>query len=269
MNQYAPIKTVHIAEDVLDILKYMEWSQHNELTHGVITSQLERKLYVKTNKVLTALGGKWNRKAKAHIFDTDPRPALGIVIANEQMDIVKDGFYPTPRPVGIVMAKMADIQPGMDVLEPSAGTGALIEAIFEVQPRCRVFAIEINDGRREKLIRDGYNVVDRDFFHHTVLYDRVVQNPPFENFQDIAHALHAYDCLRPGGILISVIGEGAFFRNDRKALEFRAWLDGHDHETRVLEQDAFHESGTDARARIVKVRKVATRVCFERRETNE
>ena len=35
----------------------------------VIPDQLDRKLYVKTNKVLEAAGGKWNRKARAHVFD--------------------------------------------------------------------------------------------------------------------------------------------------------------------------------------------------------
>lgn len=34
--------------------------------------QLDRKLYVAVNKVLEGLGGKWDRKAKAHVFDHEP-----------------------------------------------------------------------------------------------------------------------------------------------------------------------------------------------------
>ena len=34
--------------------------------------QLERADYEAVNKVLSALGGKWNRKAKGHVFDYEP-----------------------------------------------------------------------------------------------------------------------------------------------------------------------------------------------------
>ena len=34
-----------------------------------LTGQLDRALYVATNKVLELAGGKWNRKAQGHIFE--------------------------------------------------------------------------------------------------------------------------------------------------------------------------------------------------------
>ena len=49
-------------------------------------------------------------------------------------------------------------------------------------------------------------------------------NPPFENGQDMDHVRHAFGFLKPGGRLVSVMSSGAFFRGDRKALEFRDWL---------------------------------------------
>ena len=33
--------------------------------------QLDRKTYTEVNKVLENMGGKWNRKAKAHVFAED------------------------------------------------------------------------------------------------------------------------------------------------------------------------------------------------------
>jgi len=41
----------------------------------------------------------------------------------------------------------------------------------------------------------GFNVVGNDFLEHKKSYDRIVMNPPFENFQDIDHVRHAYDLL--------------------------------------------------------------------------
>jgi hypothetical protein len=44
-----------------------------------------------------------------------------------------------------------------------------------------------------------------------------VMNPPFANFQDIAHVRAAFNLLEPGGRSVAVMGEGVFFRQDRKA----------------------------------------------------
>jgi hypothetical protein len=38
--------------------------------------QLDRKLYVSVNKVLEAIGGKWNRREKAHLFDECPEETI-------------------------------------------------------------------------------------------------------------------------------------------------------------------------------------------------
>ena len=255
MNQYAPSKTYDIDDDVLAVLDKMEWTQHETKTHGVIVQQLDRKLYVKVNKVLQALGGKWNRGAKAHVFEHDPRPSLGLVIESAEYEVVKDGFFPTPMSVGIVMAEMADLFSGAEVLEPSAGKGNLIEAILEGEPGCHVYAIEIDTHRRNYLKQQGYVVVDTDFFHHQVRYDRIIQNPPFERNQDIMHVRHAWEILPVGGILVSVVSEGPFFRNDSNALAFRAWLHEQDTETLALDDGAFAESGTNVKARIVKATK--------------
>ena len=38
--------------------------------------QLDRDVYTAVNKVLNALGGKWNRKVKGHVFDYSPEAAI-------------------------------------------------------------------------------------------------------------------------------------------------------------------------------------------------
>ena len=50
-------------------------------------------------------------------------------------------------------------------------------------------------------------------------------NPPFSNRRDIEHVRHAYELLKPGGRIVAIMGEGSFFGSDKKATEFREWLD--------------------------------------------
>ncbi|HQV22274.1 MAG TPA: hypothetical protein PLJ88_04215, partial [Agitococcus sp.] len=56
-------------------------------------------------------------------------------------------------------------------------------------------------------------------------YDRIIMNPPFSNRQDAEHVRHAYDLLKPNGRIVAIMGEGVFFGSDKKAVEFREWLD--------------------------------------------
>lgn len=56
-------------------------------------------------------------------------------------------------------------------------------------------------------------------------YDRIVMNPPFSNGRDIQHVQHAYNLLKPGGRIVAIMGEGAFFQSNKRAESFRNWLD--------------------------------------------
>ncbi len=56
-------------------------------------------------------------------------------------------------------------------------------------------------------------------------YDRILMNPPFSDRRDAEHVKHAYDLLNPGGRLVAIMGEGVFFGQDKKAQDFREWLE--------------------------------------------
>ncbi len=75
---------------------------------------------------------------------------------NDGMD-----FFPTPSAVADEMIEIADIQPGMNVLEPSAGWGHIAERIREagVEPD----VVELSGKRRELLEAKGFNLVGGDF----------------------------------------------------------------------------------------------------------
>ena len=99
--------TETIAEDVLRVLSTCEIEDNNvQITAG----QLDRKLYLAVNKVLDRIGGKWNRKAKAHVFDQDPTDRLNNVIESGVLDPeVKTGYFPTPAVIVDNMIELAYI----------------------------------------------------------------------------------------------------------------------------------------------------------------
>ncbi len=87
---------------------------------------------------------------------------------------------------------------------------------------------------------------------------RAVALPLFPLFGGLCqkpHVRHAVDQLASGGRVVAVMSEGPFFRQDRKANEFREWLDELGGESEQLPDDsfrgveAFRETGV--RTRIV------------------
>ena len=246
-------KTINFDDDVLEVLQKMDIQQENGHFVGILRcGQLERKLYERTNKALEAMGGKWNRKVGGHIFATDPSLHLSGLLDNGTLHFVKDGWFPTPRAVVEMMIKRVD--PAGKILEPSAGEGAIADVLIENGASIEdIQCVEINEQRAETLRRKGYYVTRGDFMQFSPViqkFDRVYMNPPFENGQDIDHVRHAFDLLKPGGRLASVMSEGPFFRSDNKATEFRDWLDGVGYSMQ-LPKDAFKSSGTTISTRLV------------------
>ena len=88
---------MRIDDEVLAVLSSAEASGCNV----TLTGQLDRKLYERTNKVLEAAGGKWNRKARAHLFDDDAFTRIDQIILTGQVEVPKDefNFFPTRRPL--------------------------------------------------------------------------------------------------------------------------------------------------------------------------
>lgn len=167
-------------------------------------------------------------------------------------------FFPTPKATAEEMVDKADIQEGMDVLEPSAGNGNIAEAIKDVGVNPDV--AERSSSLREVLEAKGFNLVAQDFLDmKDKLYDRIIMNPPFSNSQDIDHVRHAYGLLKPDGRIVAIMGEGAFFRNDKKATEFREWLDSIGGTSEKLEEGTFTDKSliatTGVNARMVVIDK--------------
>jgi len=67
----------------------------------------------------------------------------------------------------------------------------------------------------------------------------------------------AFDVLKSGGVLVSVISTAPFFRTNRKSVEFREWLSDVGAEVTDLPEGAFKDSGTMVPAKIIKITKGA------------
>lgn len=219
---------------------------------------LDRKLYEDVDKVLVALGGKWNRSAKAHVF-TDASRLETALTTGTFADPKTLSFFATPPQVVKRLVGIAGVERGHRCLEPSSGEGAIVRELAAVTGSDNVVAIEA-DPHRSASTREQVATLTGDFLscdpETFAPFDRVVMNPPFTTpghpRADIEHVRHAMRFLRPGGVLAAVMSSGVQFRDDRMAREFRDWLDAHDGRIISVPDEAFRESGTLVRTVIVR-----------------
>jgi len=234
---------MRIEQDVMEVLS-VATVDGQALT---LVGQLDRKLYERTNKVIEAAGGKWNRKAKAHVFDAAAADRIDQMILTGEVDVPKDefNFFPSPPAVVKRLMELADVRWGMMVLEPSAGDGAIALACSEAD--AFVDCIELMEANAEKLkAHERLNVRQMDFMtvDPVVAYDRVVMNPPFLKQSDIKHVTHALQFLKPGGLLVAVMSAGVSFRNDARTTAFRELVEQRGGSIEALPENSFKASGT-------------------------
>lgn len=168
------------------------------------------------------------------------------------------GYFPTPRAIIDQMIELAEIGDGpCDILEPSAGHGAIVDALAEVCPNASVFACEVWQTLREILTAKGTRLVGRDFLEYEPdrAFDRVIMNPPFEKGQDMEHVQRAFMLLAPGGILVAIMSPHFTFASTSKATAFREWLRDKVWHIHELPAGSFKESGTGVAANIVVIEK--------------
>ncbi|MFV8755737.1 methyltransferase [Nannocystaceae bacterium ST9] len=166
------------------------------------------------------------------------------------------GFVPTPRPLAERLVEAAEIGPGMRVLEPSAGSGAIAEVIRERHPDAKLDVIELQYSLRTILQDQGFTPIGNDFMRFVgggVEYDRIVMNPPFEKRQDTIHIDHALDLLAPGGRLVAVASASLATRGDEDTEKLRSRIAQLGGRILKLPEGSFAASGTDVHTVLVVV----------------
>lgn len=226
-----------------------------------LTRELDRKLYPQVAKAIECLGGKWDRKAKCHLFPQSADVSALVddaINSGEIADIVKElQFYQTPTSLAMQMVQLAGVKPESLVLEPSAGHGRIVRPLIEAG--ASVFAVEINPDCIPHLIeRAGvslhklkYEIGDFLEREPSPIFDAVVMNPPFQGGRDIKHVEHALKFLKKGGRLVAVMAAGILFRLDRKHIEFRERVEELGGTITALPEGTFSESGTGVSTALV------------------
>lgn len=172
------------------------------------------------------------------------------------------GAFMSSDAVAAQVIRLAEIARGMDVLEPSAGTGMLAKAAREAGGN--VACIEIQPGMAHELrVLHGFgDVREADFLSlkPRPIYDRIVMNPPFDRGRDCDHVRHAFAFLKPGGVLIAVMSARAEFREDARHRALHkivdqckpswGWKKWHD-----LPEGSFAHAGTNINTVILAIRK--------------
>lgn len=240
--------------------------------------RLERGLYDRVNKVLEALGGRWNRRAGVHSFgQDDPDVVLEMVQrTGRYIDPKEYGFFPTPDAVVSELLEAAGLRPGMRVLEPSAGTGAIARRAADVVGTDNVLCVELLHRHVRELKEARLPTVHADFMAlqpsdlsaamtsvagapddagdaHAGLADVVLMNPPFGNLADTLHVMHSLRFVKPTGSVCAIMSPSFKFRSHARASVFKDMLDECGEMVGELPAGTFKDSGTNVRTVIVKL----------------
>ena len=238
-----------ISDDVIEVI---EQGRIDDIHFYLPDIQLERQLYIKVNKVLSLLGGKWNRKTKSHVFNKNIENLIdNAILSGEITDIMKElQYFYTPSNIVSQLISLADIKETDRVLEPSAGKGAIAK---ELNKLCKTDVCEIHPEFRDILKEQNINIVGTDFLEYnpSFKYDKIIANPPFTRQQDITHVNHMIDICK--GRVVSVMSASILFRENKKTIEFRNRINDLNGEFIELPIGAFKEAGTMVRTCIVVV----------------
>ena len=184
---------------VLIALGGVRWDKKHGCQFDYGTSKQVR---AEAGRILIGLGAV--EQGGGYQFDYDASQVIARVVASGCIpDDVSHQFYPTPEHIAERVVALAGVEPGMRVLEPSAGTGDIAALIPGIH------CIEVSALRCDVLRARGMSVEQGDFLRHKGEYDRIVMNPPFSEGRWQAHIQHAYEVLAPGGRMVAVIPSSA------------------------------------------------------------
>ena len=241
-----------IPDDVADVLR-------NSTVEGdrlYLPNQLDRDLYLRTNKILTAIGGKWHKGAKAHLF---ARPVADVLVdalgagkvANEKN--IRQAFYTPPEYAAQLVQELnLSVFDNPRILEPSCGHGNLLQALKDSGVHSdTIHAYEIDPTAAEAARKQfpHVSVYEKDFLSvpsASFYYDVILMNPPFTKGQYLTHLEHALTFLAEGRVSLAAIMPSSLMGESKKDQEMMNLLNANYMEviTRALPRGAFKESGT-------------------------
>ena len=223
-----------------------------EADEAALEAAISRKLDEARKRQLVSEARRPGREQAAQ--EAAPFEAFkGALKAGVQVAVAPQ-LFPTPPALAARMVKLAGIEAGDRVLEPSAGTGNLAKAIRSAVPDAHLDLIEIDPRLCSILQASGFEVSCCDFLEARMPvcpdsedgHDCILMNPPFSKGQDIAHILHALKFLKPGGRLVALCANGPRQQAELRPLA-TTWEE--------LPDGTFADQGTNVRAALMMVRR--------------
>lgn len=146
------------------------------------------------------------------LYDKQPR------FSKRTSTSVRNQAYSTPVPLAFAVSRMAGIESGMTVYEPTAGHGVLL---LEAD-KSKSIVNELGDTRAESLRQQGYKSVtqnDASSYVPAQPYDATVMNPPFGklnptvtyqgwNLSKLEHliSVKAIEGMKDDGVAVMILG---------------------------------------------------------------
>lgn len=197
--------------------------------------KLTRESWVRADKLLRLLGGKWQGgKTQAHVFKENPKPLLQRYLEfGELPDLNPLAFFATKPNIAQMLVNWIRPENSGLMLDADAGLGAFAIAFKKKFPESTIHMIECDPGRAEALRQLKLGEVFEENFlaYPTTGYNAILINPPFSVKEDkkayILHIYKTWECLAKGGQLAAIAPLGFTFSKDRKSSEFLAFVEQH------------------------------------------
>ncbi len=160
---------------------------------------------------------------------------------NRGAERVADDFYETPPWVTRLILEVAAPPPllgPISILEPAAGTGAIIDELIAYgYPSENIVGVEIDPSRADAAGAMCANFLE---LEPNPVYELVITNPPYSLALDFAK--HAIEFVRPGGLLVLLMR-----LNWLASIKRAAWLRENTPDVWVIpKRPSFTGKGTDA-----------------------
>lgn len=236
-------KLTRVAPQILEALRCAQIRERDELIELELP-RLSLKTYAKAKELLAICGFIWSTRGQTHRGSQRAKAMLADVAASGYYDDTVRAleFYATsPAQAETLAGDLAEHVWSATVpriLEPSAGDGALVEAVLAATPEVAITAVEIDPARAAEL-RDRFagdervRIVCSDILSFDEAgWDGVIMNPPFAD--SAAHIQRVIDLARIGAYVVGIAMLTR--RQDRDAA---IWLHDNDAIVWPTDPDAF------------------------------
>jgi hypothetical protein len=187
-------------------------------------------------------------------------PTAAIALMHAERAVLANpppGFFPTPQECALGMAHRLNLQPGHTVLDPSGGSGNLLDACRSLCPDAVYETAERAPGLCSILTAKGYAVLADDMYalrNSGHQWDRIIANPDFTGAEDFRQTIEAVEhLLKPGGRYVGLVCGLSLHRTDDLAGAFKQWLQRHDATVVRLGRDVFRSALRPANVPVARI----------------